>query len=139
MLLYLRRNGEFEMNKNDLMKKYFFVTCFPEIENGWLPLLDAMCQEISKIIKANELEYKNLEFPFEFVQIKEKYGRLVCYPSFANEAIWDIIDKYEEESITICEICGMKGKLRDLPWVMTLCDKHFSMKLKELRNKGVDV
>ena len=128
------------MNKNDLMKKYFFVACFPEIEDGWLPLLDSMCEEIFKIIKMNESEYKDLEYPFEFTQIKEKYGRLTCYASFLGTGIDEIILKYEEKSLSVCEICGMKGEMRDMNgWYQMLCDNCHSKRLQEFRIKGVDV
>lgn len=44
----------------------------------------------------------------------------------------------KKKSTTVCEICGIKGKLRgDLPWILTLCNKHYSMKLKEYRKKEV--
>ena len=65
---------------------------------------------------------------------------LRAYPSFGNYEIFDIIDKYEEQSRNVCEICGMKGEMRDLSnWYQTLCDMCFSKRLKELRNRGVDV
>ena len=128
------------MKKEDLVGKYFFISCYPEIEDGWLPLLDSMCEEISKIIKANDSEYKNLEYPFEFTQIKEKYGRLVCYATFLGTGIDETIFKYEEESLSVCELCGMKGEMRDMNgWYQTLCDKCHSKRLKELRIKEVDV
>jgi hypothetical protein len=38
--------------------------------------------------------------------------------------VHDIVDKYEELSETICEMCGKPGILRtDRPWISTLCDK----------------
>lgn len=118
--------------KDIIIEKYWFIHYPFECLDGWLPLIESMCQEIDILIESRYPSFKTCEEPFEFSQIKEKYGRLVCYPSFANYKIFDIIDKYEEESITVCEICGMKGEIRDLPWVQTLCNKHYSMKLKEL-------
>jgi len=129
------------MRKQDnIIEKYWFIHYPFECDDGWLSLIDSMCQEIQEVIEKSCQEFKNLEYPFEFSQIKEKYGTLRAYPSFANKEIFDIIDKYEKESCSVCEICRAKGEMRDMNgWYQTLCDKCHSKRLKELRIKGVDV
>lgn len=127
------------MKQEELIKKFWFLNRPIECRDGWLPLVKCMCDEIQKVIETKYQDFKDLEYPFEFNCIKEKYGRLVCYTSFGNYEIFDIIDKYEEQSRNVCEICGMKGEMRDLSnWYQTLCDMCFSKRLKELRNRGVD-
>ena len=60
------------------------------------------------------------------MQVKEKYGSLHFYIGGAPIEYHEIIDTIEDESMTICEECGEKGKLRgDLGWILTLCDKHY--------------
>ena len=128
------------MKQEDLILKFWFVKYYIECDNGWLQLLNSMFQEIRELIEKKNPDFKTCEEPFEFSQIKEKNGQLVCYTSFCNYEILDIIDKYEEESGNVCEICGMKGEMRDMNnWYQTLCDRCFSKRLKELRIKGVDV
>ena len=128
------------MKQKELIKKFWFLNRPIECRDGWLPLINSMCQEIQEIIDIKYPEFKTCEEPFEFSQIKEKNGRLVCYISFGNYEIFDIMDKYEEQSRNVCEMCGMKGEMRDLSnWYQTLCDMCFSKRLKELRNRGVDV
>lgn len=128
------------MKQEDIIKKYWFLTRPIECGDGWLPLIKYMCEEINELIETKFSEFKNLECPFEFSQIKEKYGVLVCYPSFGNKEIFEIINKYEDKSNSICELCGRKGEMRNINnWYQTLCYKCLSKRLKELRIKGVDV
>lgn len=60
-------------------------------------------------------------------QIKEKFGGLRFYIGVGSEEIFNIINEYEKLSYTICEECGMPGKLRyDVGMLVTLCDKHYN-------------
>ena len=63
------------------------------------------------------------------VMVKEKYGRFDISswdnPEWFCDAIWEL----EGRSMTICQKCGKRWKNRYLPWVMTLCWKHY---MKEL-------
>ena len=129
------------MKQEELIKKYWFIRYPIECHNGWLPLVDFMCKEIFKLIEIKYPKFKKGEYPFEFNSIKEKYGSLHCYPSFGNEEIFDVIEKYEEESRHVCEICGMKGEIREMnQWYKVLCDRCYSKKkMKEMRSKGADV
>src|SRR3972149_11819745 len=93
----------------------------------WYPLIEETLDKIEK-----ELEnYPELKNDFEITQIKEKFGMLVIYTSFITDEIEKIIDEAENKSMTICEVCGESGELRERNhWLVTLCDKHF-----EERNK----
>ena len=121
------------MKQEDLIKKYWFINYPIECGNGWLDLLNDMCQEIQKAIQDKYLDFKTSEFPFEFLQIKEKYGTLRAYPNFGNDEIFKIVNKYEKASENICEICGIKGEFRNLNgWYQILCNKHYDKRLKGL-------
>lgn len=58
------------------------------------------------------------------LQVKEKFGGLRFYIGKGNDILWSIISTAETASLSICEICGEPGKLRDGGWIKTLCDTH---------------
>lgn len=99
---------------------------------GWLPLIDKLCEDISRNIKKLPKEdYRR----FEVIQIKEKMGGMRFYMHInldgASPDIKDVamsiegyIRKAEGESYKICEICGEPGFLREGMWVKTLCETH---------------
>jgi hypothetical protein len=65
------------------------------------------------------------------LQVKEKYGGLRFYVDAATESVFEVLDKCEEMSYTICEFCGKEGSLRtDLSWYLTLCDEHYMERKK---------
>lgn len=117
------------MNKeltDKLLIKYPFYTKnyshFPfECEDGWFDMLDKMSQEIQDIIEETGFD------TFSVFQVKEKYATLRYYPLSTLPEIDVIIDRYEEISGTICEVCGEKGEIRKKGfWYKTLCDKDYS-------------
>ena len=63
--------------------------------------------------------------------IKEKYGGLrINGYGFTSEED-DKIDEICNRSETVCEVCGEKGEPRDLPWILTLCDKCYKEKINK--------
>lgn len=65
------------------------------------------------------------------LQVKEKFGGLRFYMTSADDQIYDLIRKAEEESYSTCEYCGSNGELRDTRWRRTLCDDCYSEQLGE--------
>jgi hypothetical protein len=57
-------------------------------------------------------------------QVKEKWGKLCFYTGTATDEVSDFISRKEQESLTICEICGKPGYPRRGGWITTLCDEH---------------
>jgi RNA polymerase-binding transcription factor DksA len=58
---------------------------------------------------------------YRALQVKTKFGGLRLYLE-GMPAIWPIIDKYEQESYTVCELCGKPGSHCKLGyWYATLC------------------
>jgi hypothetical protein len=83
--------------------------------DGWFDIIYNLSKEITK-----------LDPNCEAVEVKEKFGGLRFYINASCRKVFDAIDKAEELSYHTCEECGKKGKLReDLPWVLTLCLKHY--------------
>lgn len=89
---------------------------------GWIDLIDRMCQELME------------KHPWvEFTQIKEKFGQLRVYiaPSQVTLPEYDaarkLIGRYEAESDSICEQCGAPGKLnRERGWIRVECEEHWT-------------
>lgn len=119
-----------------------------EAGNGWYQLLYDMCKEIAEVLEAEE---KTDHIVVD--QIKEKFGSLRFYYHFegmepgiqafdfigqgsirimpgkddAYQKISKIVQKYEDKSKEVCEICGCEGTVRtDLRWIRALCDTCYS-------------
>ena len=107
-------------NENKLYEKFNFINEKYLIDgvccgDGWFGLLYDLCIEIEK---------SGVPKDFIVSQIKEKFGGLRFYVSSCSNEVFDLIDKAEQDSYTICERCGKDGKLRDnMGWMMTLCDE----------------
>lgn len=92
-----------------------------ECGDGWYELIDRLC---NKLVSLNSTVVA--------LQVKEKFGGLRFYAHFVadelkkkNDKMWELIDKAEEESLTICEECGDVGRLStNGHWLKTLCKKH---------------
>jgi hypothetical protein len=90
---------------------------FRECGPGWNALIDkliAKCDAVGARV----------------MQIKEKFGALRFYydppESGWDDALEEIVDRAEDESRGICEICGAPGILMRNPryWVKTVCRDH---------------
>ena len=93
---------------------------------GWYGLTLPIIEEIRCY---NEKNKKN---KIRIDQIKEKFGKLRIYTSGGNHDYLNaMILKAGYESGYICEICGARGKNKEIDgWYMTLCDEHRKAKLK---------
>jgi hypothetical protein len=87
-----------------------------EVGEGWHPIIEKLCDDIKDLIG---------DEPFEFAQVKEKYGSLrIYYDGCSRSDVRNLILQAENDSLKKCEICGNPGKLRTKGWVKTLCDLH---------------
>jgi len=110
------------------MKKYSIINPDPLLQRnlmafgfeagpGWWRLI---CELLDKLQAIEDRDKIGLEI----TQIKEKFGGLRVYTNTSTDEIWELIDKYEAKSFTICEFCGKPGKLRNNHgWYTTLCDE----------------
>jgi len=90
-----------------------------EVGFGWYGLILPI---INAIRVYNEQHPRD---PIDITQIKEKFGTLRFYTSSIPDHISGMIQKAEEESKYICELCGARGKLTEFNgWYITLCDDH---------------
>ena len=102
------------------------LMCFGcECSDGWFGLLDALCASIDSHIKHN---WKH-EYPYQFTQIKEKFGGLRVYDTGHDDTIFGMICMAETMSHQICELCGHPARVCSSGyWLRTLCpacaEKH---------------
>ena len=81
---------------------------------GWAGLLDEI--------------YAALPADAHISQVKEKFGSLRFYVDGVSEEVYEIVEKCERRSWTICEFCGKPGKTRYGGWIKTVCDECYAMK-----------
>lgn len=68
----------------------------------------------------------NYPYELNISYIKEKYGWLRVEANGMDNYVFDIINKLEIKSETICDVCWKKGKTRfDLWRYRTLCRRHY--------------
>jgi len=121
-----------DVRKREILKKYPKIfaqkdlpmtqTCMCwglDVGEGWLWLIDALCESIQEIVDSTT-KYEQVEA----TQVKEKYGGLRFYYMGGNEKIDAIVTFAEKLSYLICENCGAtKGVMQTDGWVVTLCPK----------------
>jgi len=92
-----------------------------ECGKGWEPLI----LQAEVIVNKYNQEHPNDE-PIEFIQIKEKFGKLNLYVWPHIKEVDSKLKELENQSLNICENCGNKENVKrenihDL--IYTLCDK----------------
>lgn len=109
---------------SDLVGKYsgiFSDNFYFECQEGWYELLDTLCGHL----QARTDQHGDPQIIAQ--QVKEKYGTLRFYVGAASDEQFALIDKAEEDSVRICDVCGAPGVLRDSSWMMTRCDQHHAL------------
>lgn len=86
-----------------------------ECGDGWRDLIYRLSQAISAHAECVGLDVVA-------TQIKEKFGTLRFYVDGGDNEIHRLIDAAEQESATICELCGNPGTLVAKGWHSTLCE-----------------
>lgn len=103
-----------------------------DIGDGWYNIMESLCICIDSHIKNLELQKKHApaaESPedddiadVEFVQVKEKFGRLRVYTTYADDTIDGMITMAAVLSARTCENCGNPGKIDSyFGWYRCLC------------------
>ena len=95
-----------------------------ECGDGWEPLIRKLSEKIETYNKENPGS------PVIAVQVKEKFGGLRFYITGAPEWIHDLINKAENKSYAVCEMCGKPGEERSTGWILTLCDECYQKRLQ---------
>lgn len=107
---------ERDIEGNVALDSRFPMMCL-EIPDGWYALFYQMCEEIKGVLKA-----KSLLNEFYFIQVKEKYGELMCYANRYVDEVEDIIAKYSEMSRYICVTCGLIARYTTRGYIVPMCN-----------------
>jgi hypothetical protein len=86
-----------------------------ECGDGWTDLIYRLSRAIS-----THIEFIGLGIVA--TQVKEKFGTLRFYVDGGDEEVFRLIDAAEQESATICELCGAPGTLVMKGWCSTRCE-----------------
>lgn len=89
------------------------------IDEGWWPIVDALCAEIQRHINRNNVKQ------VVALQVKEKFGGLRFYYSGGDAVIDGMVQMAESWAVRTCEKCGSPGEPRDTSWIKTLCENHY--------------
>jgi hypothetical protein len=93
--------------------------------DGWRRLVRDLSEEIARIVGSSEAAPR-----LRVVQVKEKYGALRYYvenvPPAQAEAVQAAVEHAAARSVTLCEHCGARGRLRETQEGIyhTACDAH---------------
>ena len=91
--------------------------------DGWFHIIDSLCFDIQKYIDFK----KDIVPQVVASQVKEKFGTLRFYYYGGDDVIDGMVSVAEKFSSVICENCGAPGKVRDIGYIKTLCDKHYEV------------
>lgn len=90
-----------------------------ECGDGWYDLIRKFAK------KCKEHNMVNPEHPIVALIVKEKFGGLrIQGLSNMTEELFDVLRNIEEESYSVCEVCGKPGKLTTDGWWKTRCEEH---------------
>ena len=111
-----------------------------DVGNGWLYLIDNLCQNIQHHIDTPHWVYnektKEYEEPPKGAtacsqvvadQVKEKFSGLRFYVHGGDEYTHALIDQAEDLSYFICEMCGRMDETvgrNHKGWIQTTCKEH---------------
>jgi hypothetical protein len=97
-----------------------------ECGDGWEPSIRKTAEKLEPLLaaaKAKDPEGYSYGY-YRTSQLKEKYGTGRWYLSGATDEAFDLVEKWEVETETICEQCGKSGELRGDGWLYTACSSH---------------
>lgn len=106
-----------------LFGDYCFDFSYTEIDSfpkGWFKSFGAqMLDEIKQALVNCKPEFL---YQYMITDIKEKYGSLRWYDNGGPKGFYDIINKYQHLSETICFRCGEPATHFSKGWILPLCD-----------------
>lgn len=108
-----------DLDKFDEHYDYSY-TQLDDMPDGWnYSFGEQMCEEILQALIKNGIDPNN----YKVQQVKEKYGELRWYDYGGCEDVDDIVDKYTDISIEICQNCGKKkAKYVSTGWIGFFCE-----------------
>lgn len=100
------------MNLKEKYPKNFENCIEVYIPSGWTDIINTCIDEIIE-----------LDPDIQILQIKEKFAELRIYVSGTTQAVYKILEKYNDKISNTCQLCGKEGELRiNRGWYSILCD-----------------
>lgn len=96
-----------------------------ECGDGWFALIYELSEKLEKLILKHQKEtQKDEEISFCYAtQVKEKFGSLRFYLTCKTDEMKKEVERAEEQSEKICEICGAPGKIESYSvWRACRCE-----------------
>lgn len=94
---------------------YTELDAMPE---GWRKTFGIkLCKELKAILKKH-----NCLKSFRVTQIKEKFGTLRFYANNCPREAYELLDRYEDESMNVCINCGKPTKYVTKGWITYICE-----------------
>jgi hypothetical protein len=100
--------------------------------NGWKEIVRGFCREIQDL--CDKASANGDRFQYKGCIMKEKFGEFTPQGDYEydklswekyRDAYYTICNKWEEKSLTVCEITGKEGRRRRRgSWLKTLCDEE---------------
>jgi len=100
--------------------------------DGWFDLINQLCVDITK--ECERLGLAESDWP-EAQYVKEKFGCLRFIVRTDIEAVKELKNQAMNDSMTICEVCGVSGKHYPENCYRTLCDVCEAEHQKELKER----
>ena len=116
----------------DVESKYPMIPL--EIPNGWYNLFFQLCDDIKPI-----LEKEGVLNDYYFIQVKEKYNLLRCYPSKSIKEVDEILAEYENAARYICCECGASAVYEAQDYLASYCENHWKDKAIHKKCKRLDI
>jgi hypothetical protein len=91
--------------------------------DGWFDIVWRLCKDLEPLVAEVEKAGRR----FEVLQVKQKFGGLRFYVNHGTDAIRNLIEAAQLESVRTCELCGQTGSRRDGDWIPAVCDEHDSL------------
>lgn len=102
--------------------------------SGWFDLINKLSSGLEELV-ADTNSNRPEDFSDIYTcasQVKEKYGGLRFYITCGTDAMYDLINKAEDESEHICELCGSPGVIQKrCGWLTCLCGRCLLKQMME--------
>lgn len=94
--------------------------------DGWFQLLWDLFTEIESLY-----HMKDMDTQFTIGQVKQKFGSLTVYIHDALPEAYEIVNRYQTLSETICEGCAIESSIQQRGYYFsTLCDPCYEKRLQ---------
>ncbi|WP_080833709.1 hypothetical protein [Cohnella massiliensis] len=97
-----------------------------ECGDGWFQLLWDLFTEIESLYRSRDTEIQ-----LTIGQVKQKFGSLTVYIHDALPEAYEIVNRYQTLSETICESCAIESSIQQRHYYFsTLCDPCYEKRLQ---------